>query len=101
MLCSRGGVGLDRRETCAATVPHQLILQERVQLELTGVLDVERFDDCSVSCRTSLGRLLVSGNNLNVRRLDIDGSALSITGKIDSLQYSELRKGGLFGRLLR
>lgn len=92
---------MERKDIGTVSIPHQLILQERAQIELTGVLDVERFDDCSVSCRTSLGHLLVSGDHLNVRRLDMDGSALSITGKIDSLQYSDLRKGGLFGRLLR
>ena len=92
---------MECKDACVVSVPHQLILQERAQLELSGVLEVERFDDCSVSCRTSLGQLVISGNDLNVRRLDMDGTALSITGKIDAIQYSELRKGGLFGRLLR
>lgn len=85
----------------AVVVPHQLILQDRRRLELSGVTEVDNFDDTSVNCRTSLGRLSISGSGLHLQRLDIDGTALSIEGRIDEIQYSDVGKGGLFGRLLR
>ena len=83
------------------TVPHHLILQDRQNLELTGVTMVERFDEVSVCCRTSVGVLLIQGDGLRVQSLDVEGTALSVLGKIDSLTYTEVRKGGVFGRLLR
>ncbi len=82
-------------------MPHQLILQDRTRLELTGIIDVDSFDDTKVNCTTSLGCLTIVGDSLRLHRLDLDGTALSVEGHIDSLNYSDLRKGGLFGRLLR
>ncbi len=85
-----------------ATVPHQVILQERRQAELTGVSDVDSFDDTVVVAYTSLGELTIRGTELHVKRLDLECGILSIEGQIDSLQYAEVHKStGFFGRLLR
>ena len=92
---------LERRDKAVPVVPHQLILQDRHHLELSGITDVDSFDDTSVICVTSLGRLSISGSGLHLHRLDLDGTALSVEGHIDALNYTDLRKGGLFGRLLR
>lgn len=92
---------MERRDKSLPAVPHQLILQDRHHLELSGITDVDSFDDTSVICITSLGRLSIGGSGLHLHRLDLDGTALSVEGRIDSLNYTDLRKGGLFGRLLR
>lgn len=92
---------MERRDKAVPVVPHQLILQDRHHLELSGITDVDSFDDTSVICVTSLGRLSISGSGLHLHRLDLDGTALSVEGHIDALNYTDLRKGGLFGRLLR
>jgi sporulation protein YabP len=92
---------MERREKTVITVPHQLILQDRKRLELSGVIDVENFDETTVNCRTSLGRLTVCGKDLHVQRLDLDGTALSVEGTIDALTYTDVKKGGLLGRLFR
>lgn len=92
---------MEHREKTVNAVPHQLILQERKRLELSGVTDVENFDETTVNCCTSLGRLTVCGSDLHVQRLDLDGTALSIEGRIHSLTYSDVKKGGLLGRLFR
>ena len=92
---------MERYDKTMSALPHQLILQDRARLELTGVTEVDSFDDETVNCTTSLGRLSVSGSELHLHRLDLEGTALSIEGHIDSLSYSNLKKGGLFGRLLR
>lgn len=92
---------MERRDKPGVTVPHQLILQDRNRLELSGVTDVDGFDDTSVICITSLGRLTICGSRLHVHRLDLEGTSLTVEGQIDSLNYTDVRKGGLFGRLLR
>ena len=92
---------MDRREKAVPMVPHQLIMQDRTRIELTGITDVDSFDDVTVNCITSLGRLTICGSGLHLHRLDLEGTALSVEGNIDSLTYSDVRKGGLFGRLLR
>lgn len=92
---------MDRREKETVIIPHQLIMQDRARLELTGITGVDSFDDRTVICHTSLGDLTVNGRDLRMFRLDIDGTALSVEGHIESLIYSDVKKGGLFGRLLR
>ena len=92
---------MDYRDKTMPMLPHQLILQDRTHLELTGITDVDSFDDETVSCTTSLGRLTIGGKGLHLHRLDLEGTALSVEGAIDSLVYSNVKKGGLFNRLLR
>ena len=83
------------------TMPHQVILQDRGELELTGVSDVDSFDDSTVLVYTSLGQLTVKGKELRVRRLDLEGGNLSLAGQVDSLVYTQAVSGGFFSRLLR
>ena len=92
---------MDRRDKAVPVVPHQLILQDRNRLEFSGITEVVSFDDTSVHCVTSLGRLSIVGSDFHLHRLDLEGTALSVEGRIDSLNYTDLRKGGLLGRLLR
>lgn len=92
---------MERREKENVSIPHQLIMQDRTRLEVTGVTEVESFDEHTVTCHTSLGVLTVHGSNLKLFRLDIDGTALSVEGHIESLTYTDVKRGGLFGRLLR
>ncbi len=84
-----------------AAVPHQLILQDRCQAELTGVSDVESFDDTVIIAYTAFGELSVRGSGLHIRRLDLEAGVLSLEGTVDSLQYTQNKSGGLFGRLFR
>ena len=92
---------MERRDKELVITPHQLILQDRKRLDLSGITDVDTFDDTAVVCRTSLGRLTVCGSDLHVNRLDLDGTSLSVEGCINSLTYTDMKKGGLFGRLFR
>ncbi len=91
---------MERREK-DTVLPHQLIMQDRAKLELTGILQVDHFDENSVQCRTGIGQLMIRGSQLRVFHLDIDGTALSVEGHIESLSYTDVRKGGLLSRLFR
>ena len=82
-------------------VPHQLIMEDRTTVELTGVTSVDNFDDNVVMCCTTKGKLTIRGNNLHLNKLDLEGTQVSIEGQIDSLEYADIRKGGVFGRLFR
>ena len=81
---------------------HQLIMQERQQLELTGVSDVDSFDETTVLAYTPLGRLTIQGSGLHIRQLDLACGVLSVEGNIRALEYTDSHKGGgFFGRLFR
>ena len=82
---------------------HNAILNYRKQLVLSGVLDVEKFDEnCDhiyymtyhenvVVLYTELGKLCVKGRDLNLMKLDINdlSGEIIIEGNIDALEYDK------------
>ena len=80
---------------------HRLELVGRERLTVTGVEDVERFDETGIVMATSAGMLVVSGDGLHIGKLALDGGELHVDGRIDSLAYEEpvLGGGGLLRRL--
>lgn len=83
-----------------ATMEHRLSLEDRNRIDVTGVTDVDSFDDTTVSLTTSRGELTIRGQGLQVNRLNVENGLLSVDGKIDSLSYSEPVRG-FWGRLLK
>ena len=83
------------------TLPrHKLTLEERGKLFVTGVEEVESFDETSVVMTTDLGALVVQGENLHIEALSLEGGELKITGEVDSLSYEQRQEqGGFFRRL--
>lgn len=83
--------------------PHHILLEGRSQLSISGVEEVESFDDCSIVMSTTQGLLVVRGGDLHIEKLSLDGGDLRVEGTVDSLTYEEDRHdgGGLFSRLFR
>ena len=86
-----------------AALTHSLSLQDRRRLAVSGVEDVESFDESAVVLQTSGGLLLLRGSELHIDKLSIEGGELLVTGRIDSLVYEDSPggKGGFFSRLFR
>lgn len=85
------------------TFPHNLTLDERKNLSITGVTDIGGYDEQTVVAMTGQGELTVKGENLHIIRMSVEMGELVVEGVINSMQYSELRQqsGGFFSRLLR
>ena len=82
-------------------LPHKLTLNERKSLTMTGVTEVVSFDDTAVVLRTSLGTLVVQGNQLQLKTLSLDGGQVAVDGNVSALIYEELKPaGGFFRRML-
>lgn len=91
-----------RTEKTENTLPHDLILQGRAKLTVTGVKRVLRCDSDSAAIETSKGTLNLSGAELSVTALDLDAGEAKLSGRIDTLEYTELHTpGGFLHRLLR
>ena len=82
---------------------HRLSLDERERLIVSGVEDVESFDETTIVMDTVKGTLVVRGSGLHIDKLSLDGGELSVEGTVDALLYEERRadSGGLFSRLFR
>lgn len=82
---------------------HHIILEEREQLAVSGVEEVESFDESTIVMYTCKGTLVVRGEGLHIEKLSLDGGDLKVEGAIDALSYEDSgrEKGGLFSRLFR
>ena len=81
-------------------LPHKLTLNQREDLTMSGVTEVVSFDDTGVILKTQLGILNVSGKDLVLKTLSVEGGQVSVSGYICSLIYEEPRPEGFFRRLL-
>jgi len=91
---SGGGAPVERE--------HSVTLTNRKRLCLTGVEDVDCFNEQIVVLRTPLGTLSVAGAGLNICQLSLETGRVEIEGEVEALEYSGgKRSGGLLGRLFR
>ena len=81
---------------------HSLSLSDRRRLTVSGVEDVESFDEDTVVLVTCGGTLTARGSGLKIEKLSLDGGELVVEGRIDSLDYAENAQSrrGWIGRLL-
>lgn len=100
-ITPQGGIAMaNRNQPPAPILPHLLTLDERKALRVSGVTEVESFDEQSAVLHTACGTLLITGEGLHLQNLSIDGGQVAVDGKITSLQYEEARPAkGFFGRL--
>lgn len=80
-----------------------LTLVNREILTLTGVSDVDSFDDQELILRTIGGTMQVRGEGLHVDNLDLERGAVSLRGRVDAIEYTddEPKGGSFFSRIFR
>ena len=69
--------------------PHRVLVQGRKSMELTGVKDVVSFDAKEVVLNTTMGALIIRGNDLFVKRLTVEKGEIDLDGQVDSLVYAD------------
>lgn len=75
-------------------LPHAMTLKDRRMLTMTGVTEVVSFDDCAVVLHTALGKLVIHGQQLQLKTLTLEGGQVAVEGHISALIYEEPRQGG-------
>ncbi len=76
-------------ETNKKTPVHNIILESRSKLSVSGVTDVDRFDENIVLLYTSMGELTVRGADLHVNDLSVESGEMNIEGEIQSITYGD------------
>ena len=74
--------------------PHQLILAERKRLAVSGIEQVDCFDENQVVLYTVMGRLEIRGENLHILDLSTEGGDFTLEGKVSALYYTDEEPGG-------
>ena len=81
-----------------------IILENRKKASISGVEDIDSFDEQTVVLYTNLGVLTVKGSDLHINRLNVETGEVIIEGEMDSFVYTESaskRAGGFMQRLFK
>lgn len=79
---------------------HSISMENRTKLNITGVEDVESFDENAIIMNTSQGDLIVRGTGLHIGRISLDVGQLSVEGSISELSYEDKAPSGGFWQKL-
>ncbi|HEY5587070.1 MAG TPA: sporulation protein YabP [Ruminiclostridium sp.] len=81
-----------------------LLLENREKLSVSGVIDVESFNDQSIVAITDVGVLIIRGSELHINKLNLESNELIVEGDIFSLEYSDGETGrskSFFGKMFK
>ena len=81
-----------------------LTIEDRSRLRVTGVTDLDRFDEREIVLYTTLGELTVNGKELHIGEISIETGELLVEGDIWGIRYGDKDKQSplrLLGRILR
>jgi sporulation protein YabP len=83
---------------------HSVIMQNCEKLSISGVTDVDSFDEKKVRVFTECGELAVFGENLHVNEMSVDRGEIVVEGTVAALIYgdkSAKKRPNILGRLFR
>ena len=78
---------MDKDNASINNYNHSISLLERKTLVITGVKKIENFDNLHFLLETSMGFMIVKGNDLELIKLDTLAGNVTIKGSIDSINY--------------
>ena len=88
---------------------HRVLLRARQEATVSGVLHVVSFDDHEIVLETDLGTLTITGQDLQIKQLDLAQGTFHVQGQMNGCVYAAPRgsrgrhapTGGMLGRLFR
>ncbi len=96
---------MEKIDSVITNYNHGISLAERKNLLVSGVKKIENFDEEEFLMETTMGFLVVKGEDLELIKLDTMQGNVSIKGKINSMDYIEETKSkdsqGIFNRLFK
>ncbi len=85
-------------------INHEFYVKMRKEMSVSGVKEVESFDENGVILHTFGGEMSIEGREIHIDVLDMERGVVSLSGRIDAVFYStedEKEKNGFFGKLFR
>lgn len=82
---------------------HNITVNERKNIIITGVKKIDSFDNQEFLLETTMGPIIIKGEDLEIIKLDTYQGSVSIKGIVNSLTYSETTKKeeGVFSKLFK
>lgn len=92
----RMGIQNQSKRRDRESMGHKVIISGRTMGTITGVTDIEEFDNNTIDMNTSLGRLIIKGRDLKVKGLNLETGEADIEGNVDSLVYTSKQNSESF-----
>ena len=73
----------------AAAMPQNIILEGRKKLSVSGVEDIDSFDEFSAVIFTSMGLIEVKGRDIHMNKLNLESGEIVLEGEFDSVIYPD------------
>jgi sporulation protein YabP len=67
---------------------HNVVLYNRKQMTVSGVIRVDNFNENIIAVITEAGQMTVEGGNLHISKLSLETGDMNIDGDITGLLYS-------------
>jgi len=84
---------------------HDVSIKRRKEIEINGVREIDSFDNEEFLLETNMGYLIIRGQNLQLKNLNVEEGIVQIQGKVYELTYvdehQQEKAKGLFSRLFR
>ncbi len=92
-----------RQKNIRADLPHNIIMENRSKITVSGVENAESYNEGEVVLHTSKGVLIIRGDCLNLSKLNLDSGEITVNGHIVMLEYVEPKKSGtsLLGKIFK
>lgn len=85
-------------------MPQNIILEGRRKLSVSGVEDIDSFDEHSAIIFTSMGLIEVKGSDIHMNKLNLESGEIVLEGTFDSVIYpdgsGEKTKKGFLSKIL-
>ncbi len=72
-----------------SAMPQNIILEGRKKLSVSGVEDIDSFNENSAIIFTSLGLIEVKGSDIHMNKLNLESGEIILEGEFDSLVYPD------------
>lgn len=66
-----------------------IIIEGRRKISVSGVCDVDSFDECDIVLQTNLGTLSIKGEGLHINKFNVETGELIIDGDVDEVVYHD------------
>lgn len=80
-----------------------IIIEDRELMSVTGVEQVESFNESTIILTTIKGGMTIKGEELNISKLNLEEGSVKIDGKINGVAYTarEATPKNIMGKLFK
>lgn len=80
-----------------------VMMEDREKMTITGVEQVESFNDNTIILTTVKGGMTIKGDSLNISKLNLEDGSVKIEGKINGVAYTarDITTKNIMGKLFK